>query len=435
MIMKRLLYNKLLQWKGSKNRKPLILNGARQVGKTYLLKCFGKNEYESVAYISCDSNDKVAAIFSGDFDVQRIILELSAYSKVDIKPEKTLIILDEIQECNRALNSLKYFCEDAPEYHIAVAGSLLGISLHSGTSFPVGKVETLKLYPFSFEEFLLATGNELLYNLLNEEKENDLVGLHETYVDLLRKYFFVGGMPAAVRAFVEDGPNEVRRIQKQILSDYQHDFSKHAPSSEVPRINKVWESIPQQLAKENKKFVFSLLKKNGRSSEFEMAIEWLVDAGLVHKVNRVTTLQKPLKFYEESSVFKLFMLDIGLMHAMTDSSIIDIISGDSCFKEFKGAATELFVFSQMMPYGMPIYYYSSNDSKVEIDFVVQTPNRVIPVEVKAGENVKSKSLRTYVVDLHPELHLKGLRFSMKTYVDQEWMENYPLYMVNEISRK
>lgn len=433
--MKRLLYNKLLQWKGSKNRKPLILNGARQVGKTYLLKCFGKNEYESVAYISCDSNDKVAAIFSGDFDVRRIILELSAYSKFDIKPEKTLIILDEIQECNRALNSLKYFCEDAPEYHIAVAGSLLGISLHSGTSFPVGKVETLKLYPFSFEEFLLATGNELLYNLLNEEKENDLVGLHETYVDLLRKYFFVGGMPAAVRAFVEDGPNEVRRIQKQILSDYQHDFSKHAPSSEVPRINKVWESIPQQLAKENKKFVFSLLKKNGRSSEFEMAIEWLVDAGLVHKVNRVTTLQKPLKFYEESSVFKLFMLDIGLMHAMTDSSIIDIISGDSCFKEFKGAATELFVFSQMMPYGMPIYYYSSNDSKVEIDFVVQTPNRVIPVEVKAGENVKSKSLRTYVVDLHPELHLKGLRFSMKTYVDQEWMENYPLYMVNEISRK
>lgn len=433
--MKRLLYNKLLQWKGSKNRKPLILNGARQVGKTYLLKCFGKNEYESVAYISCDSNDKVAAIFSGDFDVRRIILELSAYSKVDIKPEKTLIILDEIQECNRALNSLKYFCEDAPEYHIAVAGSLLGISLHSGTSFPVGKVETLKLYPFSFEEFLLATGNELLYNLLNEEKENDLVGLHETYVDLLRKYFFVGGMPAAVRAFVEDGPNEVRRIQKQILSDYQHDFSKHAPSSEVPRINKVWESIPQQLAKENKKFVFSLLKKNGRSSEFEMAIEWLVDAGLVYKVNRVTTLQKPLKFYEESSVFKLFMLDIGLMHAMTDSSIIDIISGDSCFKEFKGAATELFVFSQMMPYGMPIYYYSSNDSKVEIDFVVQTPNRVIPVEVKAGENVKSKSLRTYVVVLHPELHLKGLRFSMKTYVDQEWMENYPLYMVNEISRK
>lgn len=433
--MKRLLYNKLLQWKSSKNRKPLILNGARQVGKTYLLKCFGKNEYESVAYISCDSNDKVAAIFSGDFDVRRIILELSAYSKVDIKPEKTFIILDEIQECNRALNSLKYFCEDAPEYHIAVAGSLLGISLHSGTSFPVGKVETLKLYPFSFEEFLLATGNELLYNLLNEEKENDLVGLHETYVDLLRKYFFVGGMPAAVRAFVEDGPNEVRRIQKQILSDYQHDFSKHAPSSEVPRINKVWESIPQQLAKENKKFVFSLLKKNGRSSEFEMAIEWLVDAGLVHKVNRVTTLQKPLKFYEESSVFKLFMLDIGLMHAMTDSSIIDIISGDSCFKEFKGAATELFVFSQMMPYGMPIYYYSSNDSKVEIDFVVQTPNRVIPVEVKAGENVKSKSLRTYVVDLHPELHLKGLRFSMKTYVDQEWMENYPLYMVNEISRK
>lgn len=433
--MKRLMYNDLLRWKSSKNRKPLILNGARQVGKTYLLKDFGKKEYESVAYITCDANDKVAAIFNGDFDIRRIVLELSAYSGVDIKPEKTLIILDEIQECNRALNSLKYFCEDAPEYHIAVAGSLLGVSLHSGSSFPVGKVETLKLYPFTFGEFLIATGNELLYDSLNKEEGKELVGLHETYVDLLRKYYFVGGMPAAVSAFINEGPNEVRRIQKQILSDYQHDFSKHAPSSEVPRINKVWESIPSQLAKENKKFAFSLLKKNGRASEFEMAIEWLVDAGLAYKVNRVTSLQKPLKFYEESSVFKLFMLDIGLMHAMTDSSIIDIISGDSCFKEYKGAFTELFVFTQMVPWGMPIYYHSSNDSKVEIDFAIQTPNRVIPIEVKAEENVKSKSLRTYVVAQHPDLHLKGLRLSMKPYVDQDWMENYPLYMVNSISKE
>ncbi len=432
--MKRLLYNELVRWKYSKNRKPLILNGARQVGKTYLLKNFGENEYENVAYISCDSNDKVSAIFSGDFNIRRIILELSAYSKVDIKPETTLIILDEIQECDRALNSLKYFCEEAPEYHIAVAGSLLGISLHSGSSFPVGKVETLKLYPFSFEEFLLATGNDILYNVLNEEEETNLIGLHETCIDLLRKFFFVGGMPAAVKAFIEEGPNEVRKIQKQILSDYQHDFSKHAPLSEVPRIKKVWESIPQQLAKENKKFVFSLLKKSGRASDFEMAIEWLIDAGLVYKVNRVTALQKPLKFYEESSVFKLFMLDVGLMHAMTDSSIIDIISGDSCFKEFKGAYTELYVYLQMVSNGMPIYYHSSNDSKVELDFVVQTSNRIIPIEVKAGENVKSKSLRTYVVDQHPELHLKGLRFSTKPYVDQEWMENYPLYMTNVIRR-
>ncbi len=432
--MKRLLYNDLLKWKLSKNRKPLILNGARQVGKTYLLKEFGKNEYKKVAYISCDSNDKVAAIFNGDFDVRRIILELSAYSKIDIKPETTLIILDEIQECNRALNSLKYFCEDAPEYHIVVAGSLLGLSLHSGSSFPVGKVETLNLYPFSFDEFLLATGNEILFNVMNSETERNIAGLHDTCVDLLRKYYFVGGMPAAVKSFIEEGPNEVRKIQKQILSDYQHDFSKHAPSSEVPRINKVWESIPGQLAKENKKFAYSQLKKGGRASEFEMAIEWLVDAGLAYKVNRVTTLQKPLKFYEEPSVFKLFMLDVGLMHAMTDSSIVDIISGDSCFKEFKGAYTELFVFSQMVPYGMPIYYHSSNDSKVEIDFVVQTSNRVVPVEVKAEENVKSKSLRTYVVDQHPDLHLKGLRFSMKPYIDQDWMENYPLYMVHAIRR-
>lgn len=430
--MKRLLYNDLIEWKHSKNRKPLILNGARQVGKTYLLKDFGKNEYESVAYISCDSNEKVAAIFNGDFNIKRIILELSAYSQVDIKPEKTLIILDEIQECNRALNSLKYFCEDAPEYHIAVAGSLLGLSLHSGSSFPVGKVETLKLYPFTFEEFLIATKNEILLKLLNSEDSNSATGIHDTCIDLLRKYYFVGGMPAAVNAFLNEGPNEVRKIQKQILSDYQHDFSKHAPSTEVPRINKIWESIPQQLAKENKKFAYSLLKKGGRASEFEMAIEWLIDAGLVYKVNRVTTLQKPLKFYEENSIFKLFMLDIGLMHAMTDSSIIDIISSDSCFKEYKGAFTELFVYTQMVPLGMPIYYHATNDSKVEIDFVVQTQNRVIPIEVKAEENVKSKSLHTYVVDQHPELNLKGLRFSMKPYINQEWMENYPLYRVNAI---
>ena len=432
--MKRLLYNKLVEWKRSETRKPLILNGARQVGKTYLLREFGTNEYDSVAYISFDSNDRASEIFNGDFNVQRILIELSAYTKVDIKPHSTLIIFDEIQECNRALNSLKYFCEDAPEYHIAVAGSLLGLSLHEGGAFPVGKVESMKLYPFSFAEFLLATGNERLLEILESENKDAARGLHETFIDLLRKYYFVGGMPAAVSAFITSGPNETRRIQKQILSDYQHDFSKHAPSSEVPRINMVWESIPQQLAKENKKFSFSLLKKKGRSAEFEMAIEWLIDAGLVYKVNRVTSLQKPLKFYAELSIFKLFMLDVGLMNAMVDSSIIDIINGNSCFKEFKGAFTELFVYSQLVSLDIPIYYHSSNDSKVEIDFVVQTPERVIPVEVKAEENVHSKSLRTYVVDQHPDLKLKGLRFSMKPYIDQEWMENYPLYQTQAVMR-
>lgn len=432
--MKRLLYDKLVEWKRSATRKPLILNGARQVGKTYLLKEFGSNEYDSVAYISFDSNDRVSEIFNGDFNIQRILIELSAYTKVDIKPHSTLIIFDEIQECNRALNSLKYFCEDAPEYHIAVAGSLLGLSLHEGVSFPVGKVESMKLYPFSFAEFLLATGNERLLEILESENKDATRGLHETFIDLLRKYYFVGGMPAAVRAFISNGPNETRRIQKQILSDYKHDFSKHAPSSEVPRVNMVWESVPQQLAKENKKFSFSQLKKKGRSAEFEMAIEWLIDAGLVYKVGRVTSLQKPLKFYAESSIFKLFMLDVGLMNAMVDNSIIDIISGDSCFKEFKGAFTELFVYSQLVLLDIPIYYHSSNDSKVEIDFVVQTPDRVIPVEVKAEENVHSKSLRTYVVDQHPDLKLKGLRFSMKPYIDQEWMENYPLYQTQAVMR-
>lgn len=426
--MKRNVFEKLLEWKQKKNRKPLILNGARQVGKTYILRAFGEECYEKVAYINCDKNELLQKIFEQDYDIQRILLSLSALVHFNIEPENTLIIFDEIQESPVILNSLKYFCEEAPQYHVAVAGSLLGISLHNGMSFPVGKVDMIKMYPMTFDEFLLATGQTSLVEVLKQGDFSVIDALGLRFIDCLRQYYFVGGMPAAVRLFAETKDLvEVRNIQKQILFDYQRDFSKHAPSQEVPRINMVWETIPAQLAKENKKFIFGALKKGTRASEFEMAIQWLKDAGLIYQVNRVTAPTMPLKFYAEMSVFKLFILDIGLMGAMVDTPAESILVADTLFKEYKGAFTELFVLTQLMPLQIPIYYFSSNDSRVEIDFIVQHGTTITPIEVKAEENVHAKSLRTFI-NKHPEL--KGIRLSMKPYQDQEWMENKPLYAVN-----
>lgn len=426
--MKRNVFEKLLEWKQKKNRKPLILNGARQVGKTYILRAFGEECYEKVAYINCDKNELLQKIFEQDYDIQRILLSLSALVHFNIEPENTLIIFDEIQESPVILNSLKYFCEEAPQYHVAVAGSLLGISLHNGMSFPVGKVDMIKMYPMTFDEFLLATGQTSLVEVLKQGDFSVIDALGLRFIDSLRQYYFVGGMPAAVRLFAETKDLvEVRNIQKQILFDYQRDFSKHAPSQKVPRINMVWETIPAQLAKENKKFIFGALKKGVRASEFEMAIQWLKDAGLIYQVNRVTAPTMPLKFYAEMSVFKLFILDIGLMGAMVDTPAESILVADTLFKEYKGAFTELFVLTQLMPLQIPIYYFSSNDSRVEIDFIVQHGATITPIEVKAEENVHAKSLRTFI-NKHPEL--RGLRLSMKPYQDQEWMENKPLYAVN-----
>lgn len=426
--MKRNVFEKLLEWKQKKNRKPLILNGARQVGKTYILRAFGEECYEKVAYINCDKNELLQKIFEQDYDIQRILLSLSALVHFNIEPENTLIIFDEIQESPVILNSLKYFCEEAPQYHVAVAGSLLGISLHNGMSFPVGKVDMIKMYPMTFDEFLLATGQTSLVEVLKQGDFSVIDALGLRFIDSLRQYYFVGGMPAAVRLFAETKDLvEVRNIQKQILFDYQRDFSKHAPSQKVPRINMVWETIPAQLAKENKKFIFGALKKGARASEFEMAIQWLKDAGLIYQVNRVTAPTMPLKFYAEMSVFKLFILDIGLMGAMVDTPAESILVADTLFKEYKGAFTELFVLTQLMPLQIPIYYFSSNDSRVEIDFIVQHGATITPIEVKAEENVHAKSLRTFI-NKHPEL--RGLRLSMKPYQDQEWMENNPLYAVN-----
>lgn len=426
--MKRNILSQLIKWKNGTNRKPLILNGARQVGKTYILKEFGRTQYKNTAYVNCDNNDTIEKIFSQGYDVRRIILSLSAVTHIRIEPHNTLIILDEIQESPLALNSLKYFYENAPEYHIAVAGSLLGISLHSGTSFPVGKVDMLKMYPMTFDEFLPAIGEPQLLQILKSCDYELMNSFSSKLTDCLRQYYFTGGMPAVVKEYAANHDiNETRAIQKQILFDYRRDFSKHAPSSQIPRINQVWDSIPSQLAKDNKKFIYGAVKKGGRASEFELAIQWLIDAGLVYRVNRITSPSIPLKFYEDISAFKLFTLDVGLMGAMVDTPPENVLIGDSQFREYKGAFTELFVLTQMITHNLPIYYFSANDSRVEIDFIVQKGAIVIPVEVKAEVNVKSKSLHMYI-DKHPQL--KGLRLSMQPYQDQGWMENKPLYMVN-----
>ena len=356
--------------------------------------------------------------------------DLSALTGVDIKPGKTLIIIDEIQECPKALNSLKYFCENAPQYHVAVAGSLLGISLHAGSSFPVGKVDMIKMYPMTFDEFLLAAGEDRLVDMLRQQDYSMITPMSARLLEMLRQYYYVGGMPAAVKAFFASHQlTEVRDIQNQILFDYQRDFSKHAPLSEVPRINMVWNSIPSQLAKENKKFVYGALKKGARATQFELAIEWLIDAGLIYKVSRVSEPRKPLKFYEDLNVFKLFSLDVGLMGAMTETTAADVLVRGTAMTEYRGAFTELFVLTQLVARGITPYYYSANDSRIEIDFLIQKAGTVIPLEVKAEENVHSKSLRTYI-EKYPQL--KGVRLSMLPYHDQEWMTNYPLYCINFI---
>lgn len=427
--MKRDLYNKLLIWKQSASRKPLILNGARQVGKTWLLKEFGKNEYKSTALISLDRDESAKKLFDSTTDTNAIVRGLSSLSGVDIKEKETLLIIDEIQECPNALTALKFFAEDLPNIHIAVAGSLLGVSLHQGNSYPVGKVDELRLYPMTFSEFLEAMGKEKMVQLLKEGDWNLINALSDTFVDLLRQYYFVGGMPAAVSAYVSS--NElitVRKIQQQILRDYERDFSKYAPSVQVPRIKMVWNSIVSQLAKENRKFIYNALKKGARAKDFELAIEWLIDAGLVSKVCLTRSVQMPLKFYEDIDCFKLFILDIGLLGAMVQTPASAILVGDNIFKEYKGAFTEEFVFSQLCTTEIPIYYHSVENSRIELDFVIQVGTAVYPVEVKAEENVKAKSMRQFISN-HP--NLKGLRISMKPHIDQGWLENIPLFAIGE----
>lgn len=425
--MERSIYLSLKKWKDSPTRKPLILQGARQVGKTYILKEFGAREFSEVVYINCDDNNDMQNMFV-DYDVDRIIRSLSAISGVSIKPSTTLLILDEIQEVERGLASLKYFCEKAPEYHVAVAGSLLGITLHEGTSFPVGKVDMLYMYPMDFEEFLLAMGKEQLVELLRNNSWAALTPLRGMLTELLRQYYFVGGMPEAVKTYVERGDIwEVRSIHSKIIDAYRNDMSKHVPKQQVQRINMVWNSIPSQLARDNKKFIYGALRKGARANDFEIAIQWLVDSGLVHKVHRISKPVVPLKFYEDMASFKLFLLDCGLLGALSETPPEQILIGDNVFEEYKGAFTENYVLQQLK--SLPrtfVYYYSNDNSTLEIDFVVQHEAHVIPIEVKAEENLRAKSLRQFVTD-NPGLH--GVRFSMSDYREQDWLTNVPLWAV------
>lgn len=425
--MEREILKELIAWKNRKDRKPLILLGARQVGKTYILKEFGKREYESVAYINCDNNTTVKELFEPDYDMRRIILSIGAITGVSIVPGKTLIILDEIQELHHGLASLKYFCEEAREYHVAVAGSLLGITLHQGESFPVGKVNTLRMYPMNYEEFLLAKGKLQLLEILQRGDWTMIKGLRNQYIQLLREYYFVGGMPEAVGKYIEtNDAMQVREVQQEILFAYDKDISKHAPAAEVIRIHQVWHSIPSQLAKENKKFIYGVAKKGGRAKDFELAIGWLMDAGLVYKVNRVLSPSMPLKSYEDISAFKLFLVDCGLLGAMNGTPPSLLLLPNE-MKESKGAFTENYVCQQLWQMaGIYVGYYSKDNSTLEIDFLLQHGERIVPVEAKAEENLQSKSLKSFVQS-HP--HLLGVRFSMADYREQDWLVNVPLYAI------
>ncbi len=426
-VMKRNAIKELYEWKENNGRKPLVILGARQVGKTWLMKEFGKEAYKKCAYVNFEDNDDLRGLFEHDFDIQRIIANLQWATDVTID-EDTLIILDEIQEAPRGITALKYFQEKAPQYHVIAAGSLLGIAMHKNDSFPVGKVDFMHLYPLSFYEFLNAIGEKKMVDLLQAKDWTMLTMVRAKFEERLRQYYFVGGMPAAVLAFVNDGDlNKVRTIQKSIIEAYERDFSKHAPAIEVPRIRMVWHSIPSQLSKENRKFIYGMIKEGARAKDFELAIEWLKDAGLIYKVNRCKKAQLPLAAYEDFSAFKMFLSDIGLMGAMSNIPVQSLLNGNMLFSDFKGALTEQFVLQQMKTnQSLSIYYWSADNSRGEIDFLVQQEEKVIPIEVKAEENLQAKSLRMFV-ERNPGL--KGCRFSMSPYREQDWLVNYPLYSV------
>lgn len=426
-VMKRNAIKELYEWKENNDRKPLVILGARQVGKTWLMKEFGKEAYKKCAYVNFEDNDDLRGLFEHDFDIQRIIANLQWATDVTID-EDTLVILDEIQEAPRGITALKYFQEKAPQYHVIAAGSLLGIAMHKNDSFPVGKVDFMHLYPLSFYEFLNAIGEKKMVDLLQAKDWTMLTMVRAKFEERLRQYYFVGGMPAAVLAFVNDGDlNKVRTIQKSIIEAYERDFSKHAPAIEVPRIRMVWHSIPSQLSKENRKFIYGMIKEGARAKDFELAIEWLKDAGLIYKVNRCKKAQLPLAAYEDFSAFKMFLSDIGLMGAMSNIPVQSLLNGNMLFSDFKGALTEQFVLQQMKTnQSLSIYYWSADNSRGEIDFLVQQEEKVIPIEVKAEENLQAKSLRMFV-ERNPGL--KGCRFSMSPYREQDWLVNYPLYSV------
>ena len=421
--MKRNVYSNLLDWKNDENHKPLILLGARQVGKTYILKEFARNEFDNYVYVNCHLNKFVDTLFE-DFDIERIISAIELHYEVKIEDGKTLLIFDEIQEIKNGVASLKYFCENRRSLHVVVAGSLLGITLHSDESYPVGKVTTIKMYPMSFSEFLLAKGRTQLLDVLEKQEWNLVNVEHNVLVRYLREYYITGGMPEAVQKYImTQDVKAVRDVQLEILDAYLRDMSKHT-KTQYQRISQVWNSIPTQLSRENKKFIFGTVKKGARAADFEVALQWLLDAGLIYKVERLRDIALPLNFYADESIFKVYMLDCGLLAAMFGVAPKNILLGDNVFSEYKGAFTENFVLQQIVSESQKkVFYYSKESSTQEVDFIVQKEDEILPIEAKAEENVKSKSLASFV----KEHNLKGVRCSMKPYIDQGWMENIPLY--------
>ena len=431
--MYRTAIEKLFKWKESKNRKPLVIEGARQVGKTWLMNEFGKQAYKDVFYINFDSNSIMKDLFSIDLNIERIIMGLELYVGRKIDPSNSLLIFDEIQEVPRALSSLKYFYENAPQYHIVCAGSLLGIALHENTSFPVGKVDFLKLYPLSFKEFLISTHNKQYAELLEAGDFKTVTIFKQVYIDALKQYYYVGGMPEVVQNFIDNKDfNEVRNIQKQILFAYEQDFSKHAPLEVVPKIRMIWNNIPSQLAKENKKFIYGLLKEGARAKDYEVAIMWLVDCGLIHKVTRINGAGVPLCAYEDLKAFKLFTLDIGLLGCMAGLNQKTLLEGNNLFIEFKGALSEQYVCQQLKTIeNLDIHYYTNDRGNCEVDFVADLKNNIIPIEVKAETNLKAKSLKTYCDKYKPKA---AIRNSMADYKKEEWLINLPLYAIETIDK-
>jgi hypothetical protein len=429
--MKRAIYSALVDWKNAPYRKPLILQGARQVGKTWLMKEFGKNEFEQVVYLNFESSERLKSLFEADFDIQRIVAILEIEAGHKIEPANTLLIFDEIQEAPKGLTALKYFCELAPEYYLVAAGSLLGVSLQKNTSFPVGKVDFLRMYPMSFFEFLENTGHSLLKEQVASENWPVIATFHDKLVDLLRLYYYVGGMPEAVNRYIQAGDlKEVRAIQEKILLGYENDFAKYAPIEVVPKIRLVWHALLSQLAKDNRKFIYGQIRKGARARDFEAAINWLADAGLVLKVSLVNKPAIPLNAYADLDAFKLYFVDIGLMNALASLDPKILLEKNSILTEFKGALTEQFV-AQQLKIRHELYYWSAPNATAEVDFLIQSRNTLIPVEVKAEENLKSKSLKSYADKYHPE---KAFRTSMSPYRDQDWMVNVPLYAAMILGR-
>ena len=420
----------LVNWKEDTERKPLILNGARQVGKTWILKEFGKSYYEKTAYINMDQNPRMRDLFY-DFDTDRLIQGFKAETGVNIEPENTLIILDEIQEVPKAITSLKYFCENAREYHIVVAGSLLGVATHKGVSFPVGKVNFLNLYPLNFDEYLLALGEEKLVDLLEKKDIKMIQVFSDKFKSLLREYYYIGGMPEVISSYIKyKDYNKVRNIQDEILSAYEKDFSKHVPEKDLPKVIQIWNNFNSQLARENKKFIYGAIKESARASEYENAINWLVDSGLMYKINRVKACKIPLDGYIDYSAFKLYFLDVGLLAAKNKLNLQTILEGNKIFMEYKGALTEQYVLEEIKSnYNIPINYWSNDSGQAEVDFIVQNENEVMPIEVKAEDNLQAKSLKVFVEKFETK---KNIRTSMADYKEEEWLVNIPLYMISKM---